>query len=259
MSAPAPATPPEPAEPETPAAPAPHPAQAGLDRDLDRLERLADYGLRIAAVLADRAEAPEADVEAAALAYGRVARAVRLGILLRSKLVEDGQAQERRRRSEAESAERMAGYAEAAEFEAEKAQEAEAKTLARRIIRRVIRAEHRDAETIERLDRETVERLKAEDIYGWISARPMSDSVAEICADLGLSPDWDALGQECWAVEEVRSGDVGDPLKAFIEANPPPDEDDEQLARPPPYTGEGDPVGVEGKRCSQATALIGAA
>ena len=215
---------PESAAHEPAAEPAPHPAQARLERDLDRLERLADYGLRIAAALAVKAEAPEADAEgvALALAFGRVARAVRLGALLTSKLVEEGQNQERRRRSDAESAERHAAYAEAAEFEAEKAQETAAKAQARRIIRRVIRAEHRDIHAIERLDRETAERLRAEDIYGWVSTRPLSDAVAEICADLGLSPDWSALGQECWAVEEVRSGVVGDALKAFVEAHPPP-------------------------------------
>ena len=227
-----------PANPETPPAadPAASAGQARLERDLDRLERLSDYGLKIAEALAARAGSPEADVEGVAQAYGRVARAVRLGAMLTSKLVDDGEGRERRRRSEAESAEREAARAEALQFEAEKAEEASAKAMARRIIRRVIRAEHQDPDVIERLDRETVERLRSEEIYGWVSARPMSNAIAEICEDLGLHPDWDGLGKECWAVEEVASGNIGEPLRAFAEAHPPPASDEDDA---PPAAAEG--------------------
>jgi hypothetical protein len=150
---------------------------------------------------------------------------VRLGTLLRSRLVEDGQNQERRRRSEAESSERQAAYAEALQFEGEKAQERAARAQARRVIGWVIRAEHRDIAAIERLGREAAERLRAEDIYGWVSTRPPERRGRRDLRGPGLSPDWSQLGKECWAVEEVSSGHVGDSLRAFVEA--PPSEDDE--------------------------------
>ncbi|MGZ3401320.1 MAG: hypothetical protein ACXU8W_19260, partial [Caulobacteraceae bacterium] len=65
--------------------------RARLDRQLARLDRLADLGLEIAEGLAAQAKGTgprvaEGDV---ALAYDRVARAVRMAVMLQSRLMQD--------------------------------------------------------------------------------------------------------------------------------------------------------------------------
>ena len=173
------------------------------------LDRLAEAGLEIAIALERRAQAAAAapadepvDLDAVALAYARVSRAVRLAILMQSKLVADQDA----RRARAEGAD---------ERELWTLEEAE-KDRAARIVRRVIEAEHDDIDRIERLTAEAVERLEDDDCYGAALERPLSDLVADICADLGLNPDWTRLAKEAWAVEELQNGQVGEFLTPYL-------------------------------------------
>ena len=65
--------------------------RARLDRQLAKLDRLADLGIEIAEALAAQAKGtgPQAVEGDVALAYDRVARAVRMAVMLQSRLVED--------------------------------------------------------------------------------------------------------------------------------------------------------------------------
>lgn len=179
------------------------------------LDRLAEAGLEIAIALETRAkaaaEAPiddPVDLDAVALAYSRVARAVRMTVLLQSKLID-----------ERDAATDRCARAERSDLWQREAFEQE---RAARILRRVIAAEHHDVDRIERLCAEVAERVEDDDLYGAALGRPLSDLVADICRDLGLSPDWSELAQEAWAVEEIRSGEVGAALRGLTPPSPPP-------------------------------------
>jgi hypothetical protein len=73
---------------------------------------------------------------------------------------------------------------------------------------------------------EVRERLD-EEIYGDLAAAPVSEIVANICRDIGLSPDWPRLAQEPWARIEM-AGDrkglspVGAPLEPYLHQPPAP-------------------------------------
>jgi hypothetical protein len=158
------------------------------ERQLAILGRLAEAGLEMAVALEAQARnlvqgrggpvVVEGDI---ALAYDRVARAVRQTIMLQSNLV--GALQER----------------QAAEIN----RKAQAKSSAARLVRDVIEDDREiksDKERLRRLKGEAAERLEAED-FGDLLSRPFGEAVAQICRDLGLSPDWLALAEDCAAAE----------------------------------------------------------
>ena len=189
-----------------------------LERQLQLLGRLAEAGLEVAIACEREAKAVEpgsgSDLNALARAYARAARAVRLTVMLQSRLI--------KARQEAGAAVEAASRAAAEEAsQALRNRENDAKARVSRIVRRVIEAEHDDEDRIERLDGEAMDRLDDEDVYGAVLTRPMSEMVADICRDLGLNPDWAKLAEECWALEEIGGGEVGEPLEAF-RARPPP-------------------------------------
>jgi hypothetical protein len=160
-----------------------------VERDIAILGRLAEAGLEIAVALEvqaqGRAEGGEAVVQGdVAMAFSRVARAVRQTLMLRSRLIEARQDQE-------------AGRA---------ARKAAARASAARIVRGVIEDERpKDAEQAERLCAEAAERLRDED-FGDLLARPFGEAVADICRDLGLSPDWLSLAEDGFAAEAALAG-----------------------------------------------------
>jgi len=162
--------------------------RARVDRQLRMLDRLAEVGLEIAVALEAQAKGGDPVVQGdIAMAYSRVARAVRQTIMLQSRLIEDLQAHETSR-----AAGRAAAHARAA-----------------RIVRGVIDDDRtNDAERAERLAAEAAERLREED-FGDLLSRPFADAVADICRDLGLSPDWLALAERCAAAEAALAGEPG--------------------------------------------------
>jgi len=162
------------------------------------LGQLAEAALNIALAIERQATracaegagpAEEGDV---ALAHVRVGRAVRLTVLLQSKLIKGLQALDR-----------------GAQLRLEKAR----KDRIERIVERVAKATHEKQDIVERLIDEASERLD-DDIYGDVMTQPISEIVARICRDLGLEPDWARLAQEAWALEEIHSGAPGWPLAA---------------------------------------------
>jgi hypothetical protein len=170
-------------------------ARPVLDRQLQVLGELAEIGLELARAVEAQAKQPEADVEAAVLAYSRVARAVRQTVMLQSRLIRELQAEER---------------GEADQAEAARARRAEVKARVSRILRRAIEAERDEPESdrperIERLKAEAAERL--EDYFDELLERPVAEIIADICGDLGLSPDWRGLADDIAAAEDVARGE----------------------------------------------------
>ena len=158
-----------------------------------------------------------------AMAFNRVARAVRQTVMLQSKLIEDRQAHESGR----------AGRSAAA------------RASATRLVRGVIDDERTsDRERAEGLAAEAAERLREED-FSDVLARPFGEAVADIVRDLGLSPDWLALAEDCAAAEAALAGKPGkapeeEPYTGPIEVRwLGEDEDDDPPAReqPPPPGG----------------------
>jgi hypothetical protein len=160
-----------------------------LQRQLQLLGDLAEIGLEVARAVEREAksETRSVDIDRVAMAYSRTARAVRLTIMLQSKVMADAKA------------------------EAEKAADLKArwhpvyirKARVERIVERLAEAEHPDDEdAVDRIVIEAGERLDDEDLYGDVMDRPIGELVALICRDLGLDPDWSRLAEEAWAKEE---------------------------------------------------------
>jgi hypothetical protein len=80
------------------------------------------------------------------------------------------------------------------------------------VVETVAEHERHDAEAVERLGREAAERLERDDIYRDVLARPASEIIADLCRDLGLTPDWPVLSRQSWARREMAGEVVGAPL-----------------------------------------------
>ena len=193
-----------------------------IERQLQVLGELAEVGLEVARAIARQANGTSAETVVQgdlALAYARVSRAVRLTIALQSKLIEDLQALER---DTAMQSLRAEADVEHAQWSVDHNHKARIEC----VVRRVIKAEHADEETYGEMIGETGERLDDDTLYRDVLTRPISEVVALICRDLGLSPDWPRLAQEAWAQEEIESGKVGGPLAGrtgwTAESRPPP-------------------------------------
>ena len=178
------------------------------ERQIEALGELVEIGVKIARAIGRRVDAdvpdPVADLNAAAIAYARVARAVRQTVMLQDRLL----------------AERAAATARAGDLRARVS----------RIVRRAIEGEHADAERVERLATEAAEGLEQER-YGDILTRPIGEIVADICKALGLRPDWDDLFDDISAAEAFARGktlDIPDaPLTGPLEVRWLDDDDDE--------------------------------
>jgi hypothetical protein len=186
--------------------------RALLDRQIERLDRLADMGMALAGEIQRRAAsaAPGADISHAAMDFARVSRAVRMTLALQSRLVRDFKTPVKASSAGADNDDEDVRWEVV--WEPEPPTRDQQRAQARRVMRQVAEDSGLDRETVERLDAEATERLKRDDIYADILARPLSEIVADICRDLGLSPDWSRLAQEDWAKREIKSGKVGSPL-----------------------------------------------
>lgn len=200
------------------------------ERHMATLDDLIDAGMGMVKALAAQVagtgpQVVEGDV---ALAYSRFSRAVRLSILLQSRLLEDP--------AEAAPAKARSGQSgrdhdgEPEEIFVTWLEPEESKRQGRRervaqIVERMARGDGESEDTVERLYREAVERLEDVHVYGDLAFRPVSEVLAEICRDLGLKPDWAVLATHPWARQEIEKGqkgeeEVGWPLKG---GPPPPD------------------------------------
>jgi hypothetical protein len=161
------------------------------ERQIAVLGEIAEIGLSIAREIEAQLTAREMPPEKAAIAYGRVARAVRLTIALQSRLV-------------AEARDPAPGALDE-QRQARRAQ-------VNRIVRRVVGEGTRDVDICVYRWGQARERLEHDDIYGDLLSRPASEIVAAVCQDLGVAPDWARLAKEAWAREEIATGAPGAPL-----------------------------------------------
>jgi hypothetical protein len=207
----------------------PHPSESDaaddwarrlLERQLWILGQLAEGGLEIARAIERQATDPQEPPPVREgvrgdlpLAYARVARAVRLTILLQSKLIGELQTLERQEAHAAACAQMRADMARPG-------LQRQLKTKVQRIVGRIAEADADDAQAVERLVREAAERLDQDDLYGDVLSRPVSEIIARICQDLGLEPDWPGLAREAWAQDEIDSGAAGAPLAALRTRGP---------------------------------------
>jgi hypothetical protein len=183
--------------------------RARIERQLEMLGELAELGLEVARIVERRAKAvdagtSDADLQGVAMAYARVARAVRMTLLLQSRLINELKSHEM-------AAAREAALALRAEDRARLAPHEEHKARVERIVERVAKAQVDDEDEVERLVDEAGERLDDDDIYGDVTARPIGELVALVCRDLGLDPDWTRLADEAWAQAEIEGGAAGWP------------------------------------------------
>ena len=197
-----------------------------VERQLQVLGRLADAGMELVEALVAQAQGKRTGGEAVvqgdvAMAFNRVARAVRQTVMLQSKLIEALQA-------------RHAAVA---------GRTAAARASAARIVRGVLDDDRsNDTERAEGLAAEAAERLREED-FSDVLARPFGEAVADIVRDLGLSPDWLALAEDCAAAEAALNGKPGNAPEEEPYTGPMEvrwlgeDEDDDPPAREPPPPG----------------------
>jgi hypothetical protein len=209
-------------------------ARARLDGQLDFLQAVADSELRLAlgyeargvADAADR-EKPAEDLRQIGLAHQGAMRGARMAILLQSRLVSELHRMERDIARDAERARSRAALVEPG-------LEWRRKKQIERIVWRVATDTIEDNETCDRLAREAGEQLEMDELYGEVLSRPISELVAELCADIGLSPDWPALAEEAWARAEIAGGEPGEPLAALTK----------ELSRWGMEPGRGPPAGL---------------
>ena len=142
---------------------------------LDRLDELAEIGMKAARRVGERADnaGPEEDLNALAMAYARAARAVRQCVLLHAKVVKDLRDGDRADREDAEGS----------EAERREDRKVQVENL---VYRKAERVHGDDHDAIERLMNEACERLDDEDMFGELMTRPVPDMVEELCRDLGL-------------------------------------------------------------------------
>jgi hypothetical protein len=170
--------------------------RVAYERQMRLLDQVADSGVAITeqAVRITKEAWSIEGVELAALAHARVARSVRLCLMLQTKIIKVLQAHERGEVVAVSTAARSA------------------KSRVSSIVSGIIMSQCDDADRAEQLSQEAAEQLDREDIEHAVASRPFSELVAMICKDLDLELDWAVLADEDWAKAEVASGVVGWPL-----------------------------------------------
>ncbi len=145
----------------------------------------------------------------AGLAFSRIARAVRLTLALEARIDQGLQV------DQAAMAVRQAREAAEAERISEAVRLADREAVVRRVVEDAIEAECEDDEDrIEDLTEALRERLEEDEDYEDYAERPIGETIARVCRDLGLSPDWDRWSGEDWAIEEAREAPKGSPYGA---------------------------------------------
>ena len=154
------------------------------------LRHLVAIGMDMARMLQDQArdlQGSDPGVVGAdlSLRFHRISRSIRMSLALDAKLAAGFQAQMKDRKA---------------------AVLTERKALAKEAVSRQV-----DRDTPDRdLHRERSDRIEREDLEDF-SDKPVSEIIAIICADLGITPDWQAWSLEPWAIEERRTGVPGSP------------------------------------------------
>ena len=114
----------------------------------------------------------------------------------------------------------------------------------RRAVEETIEAATDDTDEVERLTGELTERLEEDEFFDDRRHWPISETIAMICQDLGLDPDWSRWGRRRWARDEALASPRGSPYATYIrrpllpnEHPRPPMERFRQLRGLPPLEG----------------------
>ncbi|MDB5496265.1 MAG: hypothetical protein JWP28_296 [Phenylobacterium sp.] len=204
-------------------------ADERAERHLTTLQELAEIGMDLARDVRAKALDPAPAEPACAdfgLMFSRIARAVRQTLALEARLAEDRDARDRR--TQAEHARRRG---------------LQRKAVVRQVVEQAIGAEA-DGTDREDLLGDLHERFEYEDELRFAD-RPISEHVARICRDLGVTPDWSLWADEDWALEEANllsptrserteGGERGD-------AEPSPAAPDPAMTHPPPIWPPSEP------------------
>jgi hypothetical protein len=187
--------------PDSPAAdPSGERRRALLERQLERLDQMVQAGTDMIEAVAAQATGtgPKVVQGDVALAYCRMSRAVRMALLLQTRLLQEAAAPG--------AADDGCSWFEAPASSPQTVQDR--KDLVEEIVEDITRQEGDDVEQAERIEREAAERLERDDLFGLVRARPVVETVADICRGLGLTPDWPTLAKDHWAQVERDTPDL---------------------------------------------------
>ena len=154
------------------------------------LRQLVAIGMDMARMLQDQARDAQGSDPGVigpdlSLRFHRISRSIRMSLALDAKLIAGFQAQMKERKA---------------------AVLTQRKALAKEAVSRQV-----DRDTPDRdLHRERSDRIEREDLEDF-SDKPVSEIIAIICKDLGITPDWQAWSLEPWAIEERRTQVPGSP------------------------------------------------
>jgi hypothetical protein len=181
------------AAPQPAPAEAPDPAGAEVQRDLARLERLADKAMAMAEAVASDGTKETANT------FATLARAVRLTIALKAKLREGPRTPAVTTKGKAQSPSNAAGgETDADAIDPFAALKTGKKARVRELLRDVIDREIPDPEDNDILVDALDERLLCDEAYDTIEDLPLRDIVEHLCNDLQLHPNWDRWTGEGW-------------------------------------------------------------
>ena len=220
-------------------------AQAIIRRQIAMLDRLAEMGMTIAALVeqeakargvvlaqADSAEsAPESPAPDAAgepraakyaMAFYRAARAVRMTLALQAKLVKQRAAMQQDQARWMREQAKWRHKDDKADMRAHAVVSLDRIERVRAIIRRTLKAQRPDDLDHEVLLDRIGARLWDQDITESVLERPMGELVAQVCKDLDLTPDWEGWAEEAWGMAEILTWGRDSPFVPAL-AEPPPD------------------------------------
>jgi hypothetical protein len=235
--------------PPAPEAQNPDPATAQAERLAVWAREMGEMGMDMARAVhrrtmaeAERADDPDAPPPMRGdpgLTFARLCRAVRMAMTLEMRVAHDETA-------------RFAAAAEAA-AEIEEARRQRVIDLARAektriqdreetvidVAQEIMRDEGWSKTDISAQSEDLRDQLLDNEGYAGAFDRSIGETIALICADLGITPDWSQWAREDWAREEARDGAAGSPygdpaFAAAADDDEDDEEEDEDVADDPP-------------------------
>ena len=85
----------------------------------------------------------------------------------------------------------------------------------RRAVEDTIETASDDPDEVERLREELTERLEEDEFFEGRAYWPISETIAMICQDLGLDPNWDRWEKRHWARHEEETSPRGSPYARY--------------------------------------------
>ena len=89
----------------------------------------------------------------------------------------------------------------------------------RRAVEETIEDACDDPDDVERLKEELKERLIEDEVFSNRATWPIGETIALICQDLGLDPDWERWENRAWARQEAERSPPGSPYATVEQPN----------------------------------------